>query len=428
MTERGRPGGGSRSRIPGLHRHTLQERRAQVTVASGLPHDDVARLWSAAPLERLELLTEDVVGAFELPLSVAPNLRVNDRDHLIPMVTEESSVVAALAHGALLLREGAGIRAEPAPARVVAQIFLDEVPRPDEAIERLTAAAARVVARANQALAGLVSRGGGARQVSARALAPADGRPALVVELEIDPMDALGANLAVKAGEALQGSLEEITGGRALTAIVSNAPGRRVTRAQGSAAVSRIGQEVADRIARLSRLAEADPGRAITHNKGILNGVCGVLLATGQDYRALEAAAHAYASRDGAMRPLSCWERRGDLLVGDIELPTPIGTAGGAASALPKARACLDLCGARDAAELSSVLAAVGLAQNLAALKALVDGGLAAGHMRLHATNLALAAGASPEEAAAVGAGLSASAPVTTARVREALDAVRARH
>jgi hydroxymethylglutaryl-CoA reductase len=427
MTEGGRPGAGSRSRLPGLHRHTLQERRALLTEASGLPEEDVSRLWTPTPIERLALMTEDVVGVFELPLSVAPNLRVNDRDHLIPLVTEESSVVAALAHGARLLRDGEGVRAQPAPPLAVAQVFLDEVPSPDAAMGRVAAAEARILAQADASLVGLTSRGGGARQVSVRALAPPDGRPALVVEIEIDVVDAMGANLAVKAGEALQGLLEALTGGRALAAIVSNAPGPRVTHARGVVPVSRISPEVADRIARLSRLAEADPGRATTHNKGILNGVCGVLLATGQDYRALEAAAHVHACRDGVARPLSRWERRGDELVGDIALPTPVGTAGGATSAHPKARACLELCGARGAGELSAVLAAVGLAQNLAALKALVDGGLLAGHMRLHATNLALALGASPEEAAAACAALAVEAPITSARVREALDAIRAR-
>jgi hydroxymethylglutaryl-CoA reductase len=418
------------SRLPGLHRDTPAERRRRAAGARGWAPEALEALASGLSPDEVDFLIEDVLGTFPLPLAVAPNLRVNGRDHLVPLAIEETSVVAGLALGAKLLREGPGVLASVSEPLAVAQVLLDAVPDLERARAAVLAREDEVLARADRGHERLHRAGGGARRVELREVALADGTRVLAVHLVVCVGDALGANLVSVMAEAAAPLLEAITGGRVLAAVVSNREEERLAEAQGRvepAALGVDGAGVAARIERLSRVAEADPWRAITHNKGILNGTDGLLLATGQDFRAFDAAGHAFAGRDGQVRPLSTWRLEEGGLVGRIRLPVPLGTLGGAVNVHPVARRCLDLLGVDGVRELAGVVAAVGLAQNLAALRMLVTGRLTGGHLRLHAGNLARAAGATAAEVNAVVAGLLAAGEYTLTRAHEVLDAVRHR-
>ncbi len=422
------------SRIPGFGRLSPPERAAMLEERLGLPQGTLLQdLVGAQPdLSVLDRRSEGVVGALVLPLSVAPNFRVNGEDAFAPLVTEEPSVVAAASRGALLLREGPGILAEVPPRRVAGQVQLRGVPRGEVGAARQRVEAARdELAMAARAAHPSWSSDGG----DLVALRAYEAGVDLVVLLVIDPGRAMGANLVTDLCERLAPRLEALSGGSAGLRIVTNAVEGPPVRASGSLEVRRLHRDPlrAEAIARgieaASRLADTDPLRAVTHNKGIFNGIDAILLACGQDVRAVEAAGHAFAVREGRYGPLSRWRVDGDRLCGTLEVPICVGTVGGAIEGRPATRAAFRILGietSRDPVRLSAVTAACGLAQNLAALTALAGDGLLSGHLRLHAGNLATALGASLAEVDRVASRLrDEGGPVDRARVVRLLASVR---
>jgi degradative hydroxymethylglutaryl-CoA reductase len=346
-------------------------------------------------------MIENVVGTFDLPLAVATNFRINGRDVLVPMCVEEASVVAAASNAAKMIREGGGFAAHSDPPWMIAQIQLD---KPAGAKHEVMGVLAMVREHEGELLAvadaehpRLVGRGGGARAIEVRALA----EDMAVVHVLIDCQDAMGANLVNAVAEAVAERLAALTGWEPGLRILSNLADRR--RAHVSARVppealatkGMQGAEVAARIASASRFAELDPYRAATHNKGIMNGVDAVVLATGNDWRAMESSAHAYAALNGRYGPLATWKvGPGGWLDGTMSLPAAVGVVGGATQAHPVAKIALEILGNPSAAFLGQVMAAAGLASNLAALKAMATEGIQRGHMSLHARSVALSAGA----------------------------------
>ena len=382
------------SRIPGFYRRPVLERR---TVAAGIPGlDEGARRQLVAgglTLEVADMMSENVVSTHGLPLSLALNFRVNGRDHLVPMAIEEPSVVAAASNAARLVRLSGGFQADVDDPVMTAQVHLAGVPNPLAAADALAANRDEVLALADAAIPRMVRRGGGARNVELRVLDADDGL--VVVDTFVDVRDAMGANVVDTVAETIAPLLEAILGGRAVLRILSNLPLRRLARARCWVSDEVLGSRAAaDGVLLASRFAELDPLRAVTHNKGIMNGIDAVAIATGQDFRAIEAGAHAYAAhralRDGGpdggvgYSPLSIWRRRDQGIEGEIEMPIAVGTVGGSVRAHPGVRAALQIAGVEGAEELAALLICAGLASNLAALKALSGEGIQKGHMRLH--------------------------------------------
>ena len=391
----------TRSRLAGFHRLSLGERHCALAAATDLAPADVAALGTAAlPLDVADAMVENAVGVFALPLAVALNFRVNGRDRVIPLVVEEPSVVAAASSAALLAREGGGFLADADAGAMIGQIQLVDVVDPGAAMDRVRAARARLLAAARTLTPGLCRRGGGPRDLEVRLLHAPDGSPMLVVHVFVDTGDAMGANAVNSLLEQLAPSVEEVAGGRACLRILSNLADRRLARAavhlpvEALARDGREGAAVAARVVRACDLAVVDPYRAATHNKGVMNGIDAVALATGNDWRAIEAGAHAFACRDGAYRSLTAWRVVDGTLVGSIELPLAVSVVGPLVQVHPQVRRVLELLGVASARELAAIMAAVGLASNLAALRALVTDGIQTGHMRLHARSVAHAAGA----------------------------------
>jgi hydroxymethylglutaryl-CoA reductase len=419
------------SRIPGFHRLTPAGRIAEVERRLAMPGGSLAAAFGlGSDVASLAARSEDVVAGLVLPLSIAPNFRVDGLDVLVPMATEEPSVVAAAANGARLLRHGDGISTTVGLPVMTGQVLVEGVSRPAEAgvaVEAAFPALRAAVAGAHPALA---AAGGGLVRVRA---APSGSD--LLVSLDVDVRDAMGANVVNDACERLAPAIEAASGGRALVRILTNAcPGRLAT-ASGRVPLALLdadaghARELARRVDAISRFAERDADRAVTHNKGVCNGIDAVLLATGQDTRAAAAAAHAHASRDGTYRPLSSWRVEGDGLAGTLVVPLAVGTVGGAIESRPACLAALAVMGIRESrysSRLAAVVAAAGLASNLAALLALAGEGIQAGHMRLHSRTLAMALGASPDEADDVAARLATEGGrVDRGRVERTLDALR---
>jgi hydroxymethylglutaryl-CoA reductase len=391
------------SRIPGFYKLSPAERLREVQAHAGLTEEEVAILSATEGLDvaQADRMSENVVGTFALPLGIAVNFQINGQDRLVPMVIEEPSVVAGASNAAKIVREGGGFVAEAAASHMIGQIQVLNVDDPHGARRRLMAERETLLAVANRQDPVLVELGGGARDLEVRVLADTLAGPMLVVHLLYDCRDAMGANAVNTAVEALAPLVEEIAGGKVLLRILSNLADRRLARARAVispgalAAEGFEGPEVAEGIIQAYALAEVDPYRAATHNKGIMNGIDAVLVATGNDWRAVEAGAHAYAARLGEYSSLSVWESdaHGNL-VGTLELPLAVGIVGGATKAHPAARVALKVLGVRSAQELAEVVVSVGLAQNLAALRALATEGIQRGHMQLHARSMAIAAGA----------------------------------
>jgi hydroxymethylglutaryl-CoA reductase len=386
------------SRLPGFYKVTIQERRALVCDVTGSDPRDIERALDAGGLDAdtADKFVENVIGTYGLPYGVALNVRVNGHDHVVPMVIEEPSVVAAASNAAKMVRAGGGFVAEADPPHMIAQVQLRDVPDAQVAVERIHAHAAEIATLADRGIPGLVARGGGTRGVEARVLAD----DLVVVHIILDCQDAMGANLVNSVAEAVADRLAEIADARVGLRILSNLCDRRCVRvrcrvpAEVLATDEMSGSEVIDGILNASRFAELDPYRAATHNKGIMNGVDAVVIATGNDWRAVEAGAHAFATRTGRYQPLAIWRRDGDVLVGFLEMPMALGTVGGTLRVHPAARLSLRMLGVTDAQELACIAAAVGLASNLAAVRALASDGIQRGHMGLHARSVALAAGA----------------------------------
>jgi hydroxymethylglutaryl-CoA reductase len=428
------------SRIPGFYRLAVDERRARLADAGRLAEDDHATLDAGGlDLATADSMIENVIGRHALPLGLALNFRIDGEDYLVPMAIEEPSVVAAASGAARLCRDGGGFTTEATPPIMIGQVQLVEVADPAAAVAALELAAPAVLERARALCPGLVARGGGPTGLEARVLAmpgtpEADGGAGMiVVHVLVDCRDAMGANLVNSIVEGLADELAAIAGGAVGLRILSNlAVHRRVTvRARvplAALGAADDGVAVARAIVAASRFAELDPFRATTHNKGLMNGVDAVLVATGQDWRGVEAGAHAYAARGGRYAPLATWRRSaaGDALVGELTMPMAVGTVGGALHLHAGARLALALVAARSADELARVAAAAGLASNLAALRALATDGIQKGHMALHARVVARAAGARGPQIEAIAAELARLGEVKPARARAILARLRA--
>lgn len=389
------------SRIPGLRDFAPAARRELVTRNAGLADDALDALDPTAGLDvsAADHMIENALGVIGIPVGVATNIRVDGRDYLVPMATEEPSVVAAASNAARMAREHGGFTTSATGEVMIAQIQLLDVIDPHAARMRLLEAEAEIVDLANAEDPMLVELGGGALGIEAR-LVPTHSETLVVVHLLVDVRDAMGANAVNTMAEAIAPKLAELAGGRTLLRILSNKADRRLTRVRAVFDRELVGGElVVGDIVRAADFAAADPYRAATHNKGIMNGVTAVVLATGNDTRAVEAGCHSYAARSGSYAALSRFERDADgNLVGTMELPLAVGLVGGATRAHPTAQAAVRMLGVSSARELASVIAAVGLAQNLAACRALAAEGIQRGHMTLHARTIASSAGATPEE------------------------------
>jgi len=418
------------SRLPGFYKLPIEERIKIVKEFAGLTDEEVALLTKVGRLglDVADKMIENVIGTFELPYAVAVNFLINGRDYLVPMVIEEPSVVAGASNAAKWCRDGGGIASIATEQLMISQIQVVKVPSPHTAVARILERRKEILDVANSTNEILVKLGGGAKDLEVRVLDSPAGKM-VVVHLIVDVKDAMGANIVNTMAEAVAPIIEEASGGRVLLRIVSNLADRRLVRSWTRVPKDSIGgPEVVEGIVYAWAFAAADPYRAATHNKGIMNGIIAVALATGQDTRALEAGAHAYAARQGKYEPLSTWEvdANGDL-VGYLELPIAVGTVGGSIRSNPMARLSLKILGVKTAKELAEVMGAVGLAQNLAALRALATEGIQRGHMRLHARQLALAAGATPEEVDAVVTELVKSGTITLEKAQEILQNLRSR-
>src|SRR3989475_5289107 len=336
----------STSRIPAFYQLTVAERRRRLAEAVELSWAEVETLATAdaLPLDVADIMIENAVGTFALPFGVALNFQVTGRDHVVPMVVEEPSVVAAASYAALIARAAGGFVAEADPGAMIGQIQLVQVADPGAAVERLGAARARILAAAEELTPGLCRRGAGPRDVEVRLVRSARGETMVVVHLLLDTGDAMGANAVNSLVEALAPMVEEIAGGTTCLRILSNLADRRLARAAVRVPVASLaregfdGEEVAERMLYAYEFAAADPYRAATHNKGIMNGIDAVAVATGNDWRAIEAGAHAYACRDGQYRSLSAWTSEDGHLVGTLELPMAVSTVGPVVQSHPRVR------------------------------------------------------------------------------------------
>ncbi len=426
------------SEVPGFYRRSIPERRAFVQEWAGLTAQEIAAYEFPPGIDPalVDRMIENVVGVMPIPLGVATNFRINGQDRLIPMAIEEPSVVAAASNAAKVARAAGGFTAQSTPPVMIGQIQLLDVPDPAAARHRILDRTEALLEAANAKDPVLVKFGGGARQLEVR-IVPSPRGTMLVVHLLVDARDAGGMNAVNTMVEALAPEVARLAGGRAVLRIISNLAVHRLARAHATfradllATDSMPGSQVVEAILDAYAFAAADPFRCATHNKGIMNGVSAVVLATGNDFRAIESGAHSYAawlaSDDGAVvRPLTTYEKdRDGNLVGSIEIPVAVGLIGGATAVHPTAKANVRLLGIKTARELGEVLAAVGLAQNFAALRALATEGIQRGHMELAARSLAVSAGARPDEVDRVVARLIADHQIRFDRAKAVLDELR---
>ena len=426
------------SRLSGFYQKSVAERTAIIARWADLAQEEVAVLHEGLSVAQADKMIENVVGRYSLPLGIGTNFLVNGKEYLVPMVVEEPSVVAAVSYAARLARAGGGFTAGSTEPIMIAQIQLLGVNDPDQAAAAIQDAKQELLAQANTSPS-IANRGGGPVDVETRYLAATPAGPMLIVHLLFDVRDAMGANAVNTAAEAIAPALERLSAGRALLRILSNLTDRRRAWAEVKIPAATFGvldfpgEQAIEGIAQANAFAVADPYRAATHNKGILNGIDAVALATGNDWRAIEAGAHAYAARDGQYRALTEWRvvtdasapHQHNFLYGRLELPLAVGIVGGATRAHPVAQTALKILGVSSARELSEVMAAVGLAQNLAAIRALATEGIQRGHMSLHARQVAVAAGASGADVDWVAAQLVAEGQVRVERARELLQQTR---
>ena len=388
------------SRISGFYKMPIEERVKAIADQVGLTPEEQKLLKSGGGLnlDAADHMTENVVGTIAYPFSVAVNFKLNGRDVFIPMAGEEPSVVAAASNMARIMRNGPGINVISTPPVMIGQIQLTDVPDMKKAVRVLKEKKQQLMDMANEVDPVLVKFGGGAKDMELRPLETSAG-PMLVVHLLVDCRDAMGANAVNTMAETLAPMLGELTGAKPLLRIISNLADRRTCRAEAVVEKEDIGgEDKVDRIVQAWAFADADPYRAATHNKGIMNGTVAVALAFAQDHRALEAGAHSYAARTGRYRSLSRWSKNGDGdLVGVLEMPMAVGLVGGATRSHPMAQLAVKILGCTKAQELGEAMTAVGLAQNLGALRALTQEGIQHGHMRLHARNLVVMAGATSD-------------------------------
>lgn len=392
---------GMTSRIPGFHKLTVEERLNKVKEFAALTDEDIALFNKRAHLDisTADRMIENVIGTFEMPLGIATNMIINEKEYLIPLVVEESSVVAGLSNAANMARSGGGFFTSNSGPIMIAQIQAVNLPDPFGAKMKIYEKRDEILQISNQQDPILVKLGGGARDLEVRVLDTKAG-PMVITHLIVDTRDAMGANAVNTMAEALAPFIEEWTGGKVYLRILSNLADRRLVRARVRVKKDAIkgGEEVVDGIIYAWAFADTDPYRAATHNKGIMNGITPLIIATGNDFRAIEAGAHSYAARTGLYRSMTHWEKdkNGDL-VGTIELPMAVGLVGGATALHPLAKIVIKILGVETATELGEIIGAVGLCQNLAALRVLAAEGVQKGHMSLHAKNIAVMAGATGE-------------------------------
>jgi len=386
------------SQISGFYKLTPKERLEKIKEFCELTDEEVEALMKTGSLdmEQADRMIENVIGTFELPLGIAVNFMINGKDYLIPMAIEEPSVVAAASNAAKMARPKGGFQTSNTGPIMIGQIQLTNVADPFGAKMTILANKEEILKIANEQDPVLVKFGGGAKDLEVRIVNTNRG-PMVVNHLLVDCRDAMGANAVNTMAEAVAPHIENLTGGRVYLRIISNLAIYRLARAKAIFDKDSLGgEDVVDGVIEAYAFAAADPFRCATHNKGIMNGITAIVRATGNDTRAVEAGAHAYASISGHYSPLTVWEKNvnGDL-VGTIEIPTAVGLIGGATKTHPTAKAAVKILGVKTAQELGEILAAVGLAQNLGALRALATEGIQKGHMALHARNIAIMAGAS---------------------------------
>jgi hydroxymethylglutaryl-CoA reductase len=388
------------SEFKGFYKLSPQQRLAEVAKFSDLTAEDVELLSKTGALDihAADHMIENVFSTLPLPMGVAVNFTVNGKDYLIPMAVEEPSVVAAASNAARMARVKGGFFASNTGPIMRAQIQIVNVADPYAARFRIFEARERLIEIANAKDPMLISLGGGMKDLEVHII-PSPLGVMLVVHLIADTRDAMGANTVNTMAEALAPHMEELTGGKVYLRILSNLADKRLVRVR--TVIDKValgGEEVVDGIVWAYTFAAVDPYRAATHNKGIMNGIIPVVTATGNDTRAIEAGAHAYAARNGHYTSLTTWEKNSDGdLAGTIEVPMAVGLVGGATKVHPIARLAVKILGVQSAVELAEIIAATGLAQNLAALRALATEGIQRGHMSLHARNVAVAAGATPD-------------------------------
>ena len=396
------------SRLRGLYRKKVEERRALVAEATGMSIDEIRASLKTGGLtsETADKFVENVLGTYALPFGVALNVRVNGKAYVVPMVVEEPSVIAAASNAAKMVRSGGGFTAEVDPPIMTCQVQLYDVKDGEGGAANIMREKDSLLELANRAVPKLVERGGGATDLDVRCL---EGGM-LVTHIYVDCRDAMGANLVNKIAETVGDRIALLGGGKRGLRILSNLCDRRCVRVRAQvpervlATETLAGGLVIEGIENASKFAEADPYRAATHNKGIMNGIDAVCVATGNDWRAVEAGAHAFAARTGRYRPLATWRAAPgpegtQMLEGSLELPLALGSVGGTLRVHPAAQLALRLLGTTSAGEVAAVAASVGLASNLAAVRALATHGIQRGHMALHARTVAIAAGANADEA-----------------------------
>ncbi|GAB4109637.1 MAG: hydroxymethylglutaryl-CoA reductase, degradative [Roseiflexaceae bacterium] len=423
------------SRLGGFYQLNPFERLQMVKSFDGLNDEDLRQLHGgngALSVERADKMIENVIGTFNLPIGIATNFQINGEDKLIPMVVEEPSIVAGASYAAKLIRAGGGFRTSSTAPLMISQVQLVGIDDPEVAKATILAHREQILELANRQSTSIVALGGGAQDIEVRFFAESPMGAMMVVHLVVDCRDAMGANAVNSMAEAVAPLLERLTGGRAYLRILSNLTDRRMSKAQAIIPAAELardgltGEEVVEGILWAYSFAAVDPYRATTHNKGIMNGIDPVLIATGNDWRAVEAGAHAYASRSGQYTSLSRWWRdNAGNLVGELEMPLSVGIVGGATRVHPAAQAALKLLHVQHAHELAEVCVCAGLASNLAAMRALATEGIQRGHMSLHARQIAMAAGAHGNEVDQLTERMVAERTIKPARAAELLAELR---
>lgn len=411
--------------ISGFYKLPPKDRLALIADFASLTAEEVQLLGQSCslPIDVADHMVENVIGIFPEPMGVAVNFQVNGKDYIIPMATEEPSVIAAASNAAKMVREGGGFKTSSTTPVMIGQIQVVKLPDAAKAQKAVIEAKEQLLKKANEQDPILNQFGGGAKDLDARVIDTTMG-PMVIVHLYVDCRDAMGANAVNTMAEAVAPMIEQLTGGHVYLRIISNLAVRRLAKATCVVPKEALGgEDVVEGIAYASAFAAADPYRAATHNKGAMNGIIAVVLATGNDHRAIEAGGHAYAALNGQYSTFSKWTKNanGDL-EGSIELPMAVGLIGGAVKTHPIARIATKILGVKSANEFGEVLAAVGLAQNLAALRALSSEGIQRGHMSLHARNIAVTAGAKGEQIEAVAAQMVKERKVRVDRAKEILD------
>jgi hydroxymethylglutaryl-CoA reductase len=415
------------SRLSGFYKLPLDERLDIVAEFSDLSEEDKETLASRGlDAGQADLMIENSIGTFGLPLGIAVNFLINGHDYLVPMAVEEPSVLAGVSNAANLFRAGGGFTATATEPVMIGQIQVLDVPDLDAAVAAIEENKEALLEQANCCDRILIDLGGGSRDIIVRPFPDTPVGPMLIVHLLFNTLDAMGANAVNTAVEALAPMVADLTGGRTSLRILSNLADQRLAMAEGTIPAAMLevegipGTEVAKLIEEANAFAIVDPYRAATHNKGIMNGIDAVVIATGNDWRAIEAGAHTYAARNGRYQSLTDWhvDENGDLF-GRLVLPMAVGMVGGATKVHPTAKVAMKILGVKSAPELAQVIASVGLAQNLAAIKALSTVGIQRGHMRLHARQVAMAAGAEDDQVQRIADQLVAEKRINIGRAQE---------